>query len=59
MGGFRDLGEEGGFGDVQKMNLGRKWAEAEDEGKSSCEKMRGVWAALLVVAVRQNTPSEI
>ena len=60
MGGFGDLGEGGGFGDVQKrVNLGRKWVETEEEGKSSCEKLRAVLAVLLVVAVRQNTPSEI
>ena len=49
MGRFGDLGEE-------KVNLGRKWVETEDEGKSSCEKLRAV---LLVVAVCQNAPSEI
>ena len=41
------------------MNLGRKWVETEDEGKSSCEKLRVVLAVLLVVAVCQITPSEI
>ena len=59
MGGFRDLGEEGGFGEGKKVNLGRKWVETEDEGKSSCEKLRVVLADLLVVAVCQNTPLEI
>ena len=60
MGGFVDLGEEGGFGEVnKKVNLGRKWVETEDEGKSSCEKSRVVLAVLLVVTVCQNTPSEI
>ena len=34
-------------------------AETEDEGKSSCEKWQAVSAVLLVVAVCQNTPSEI
>ena len=33
--------------------------ETEDEGKSSCGKLRAVLAALLVVAVCQNTASEI
>ena len=42
-----------------KVNLGRKWVETEDEGKSSCEKLWAVLAVLLVVAVCQNTPSEI
>ena len=55
MGGFGDLGEGGGFGDVKKVNLGRKWVETEDEGTSSCEKLRLVLAVLLVVAVCQNT----
>ena len=60
MGGFGDLGEEGGFGQGQKtVNLGRKWVETEDEEKSSCEKLGVVLAVLLVVAVCQNTPSEI
>ena len=36
-------------------NLGRKWVETEDEGKSSCEKLQVVLAVLLVVAVCQNT----
>ena len=37
MGGFGDLGEEGGFEEGQKkVNLGRKWVDMEDEGKSSC-----------------------
>ena len=57
MGGFGDLGEEAGFGEVIKVNLGRKWVEPEDEGKSSCEKLRVVLAILLVLAVCQNTPS--
>ena len=43
----------------KKVNLGRKWVETEDEGKSSCEKLRAVLAELLVVAGCQNTPSEI
>ena len=43
----------------KKVNLGRKWVEAEDDGKSSCEKLRVVLAVLLVVAVCQSTPSEI
>ena len=41
------------------MNLGRKWAETEDRGKSSCEKLRVVLAVLLVVAVCQSTPLRI
>ena len=42
------MGEEGGFGEGQKkVNLGRKWVETEDEGKSSCEKLRPVLAVLL------------
>ena len=61
MGGFRDLGEGrgGGWRGHKKVNLGRKWVETEDEGKSSCEKLGVVLAVLLVVAVCQNTPSEI
>ena len=43
----------------QKVNLGRKWVETEDEGKASCEKLRVVLAVLLVVAVCQHTPLEI
>ena len=43
----------------KKVNLGRKWIEMEDEGKSSRGKVRTVLAVLLVVAVCQNTPSEI
>ena len=31
----------------KKANLGRKWLETEDEGKSSCEKLRVVLAVLL------------
>ena len=53
------LGQGEGFGDVQKANLGRKWVETEDEGKSSCEKLRAVMAVLLLVAVCQNTLSDI
>ena len=41
------------------VNLGRKLVEMEDEGKSSCEKLRVVLAILLVVAVCQNIPSEM
>ena len=52
MGGFGDLGERGG---QKKVNLGREWVEAEDQGKFSCEKLRAVLAVLLVVAVCQNT----
>ena len=59
MGGFGNLGEGQGLGKAKKLNLGRKWVETEDEGKSSCEKVRVVLAVLLAVAVRQNTPSEI
>ena len=35
----------------KKVNLGRKCVETEDEGKSSCEKLRVVSAVLLLVAV--------
>ena len=35
--------------------LGRKWLEMEDEGKSSCEKLRVVLAVLLVVVACHNT----
>ena len=56
MGGFGDLGEEGGFGEgKKKVNLGRKWVKTEDEGKSSCEKLQVVLAVLLVVADCQTT----
>ena len=58
MGGFGDLGE-GGVERSKKANLGREWVETEDEGKSSCEKLQAVLAELLMVAVCQNTPSEI
>ena len=34
----------------QKVKLGRKWLETEDEGKSSCEKLRAVLGVLSVVA---------
>ena len=47
-----------GLGAAQKANLGRKWVETEDEGASSCEKLRVVSAVRLEVAVCQNTPSE-
>ena len=47
------------WGMPKKVNLGRKWVETEGEGKSSCEKLRAVLAELLVVALCQNTPSEI
>ena len=43
----------------KKVNLGRKWLETEDKGKSSCERLWVVLAVLLVVAVCENTPSEI
>ena len=60
MGGFGDLGGGGRVWRGQKkVNLGRKWVETEDEGKLSCEKLRAVSAVLLVVAVCQNTPSEV
>ena len=60
MGGFGNLGDGGRvWRRPQRVNLGRKWVEAEDEGNSSCEKLRVVLAALLVVAVYQNTPLEI
>ena len=39
----------------KKVNLGRKWVETEDEGKSSREKLLVVSAVLLVVGVCQNT----
>ena len=56
MGEFRDLGDGGRvWGRPKNVNLGRKGVEAEDEGNSSCEKLRGVLAVLLVVAVCQNT----
>ena len=45
-----------GLGKAKKVDLGRKWVETEDEGNSSCEKLRVVLAVLLVVAVCQNTP---
>ena len=32
-----------------KVNLGRKWLEMADEGKSSCEKLWAVLDVLLVV----------
>ena len=41
------------------MNLGRKWAETEGEGKPSCEKLRVVLGVILVVAVCQNTHLDI
>ena len=47
------------WGRPKKVNAGRKWVETEDEGNSSFEKLRAVLAVLLVVAVSQNTPSEI
>ena len=57
---FGDLGEGGRVWRGQKkVNLGRKWIETEDEGKFSSEKSRAVSAVLLVVAVCQNTLSEI
>ena len=37
----------------------KQWLETGDEGQSSCEKLWVVLAVLLVVAVCQNTPSEI
>ena len=43
----------------KKVNLGRKWVQTEDEGKSSCEKLRAVSAVLLEVAVCQNTLQKI
>ena len=33
---------------AKKVNLGRKWVETEDEGKSSCGMLRVVLAILLV-----------
>ena len=43
------------WGRPQKVNLERKRLDTEDEGESSCEKLWGVSAVLLVVAVCQNT----
>ena len=43
----------------KKVNLGRKWVETEDEGKSSCEKLWVVLAVFLVVTVRQHDPLQI
>ena len=44
MGGFGDLGERGkGLETSPKVNLGRKWLETEDEGKSSCETYEWLW----------------
>ena len=39
----------------EKVTLGKKWVETEDEGKFSCEKLRVFLAVLFVVAVCQNT----
>ena len=39
----------------KQVNLGRKWVETEDQGKSSCEKLRVVLVVLFVVAVCQDT----
>ena len=58
MGGFGDFGEGEGSERSNKANLGSKWVETEDEGRSSCEKLRAVLAVMLVVAVCQNTPLE-
>ena len=51
-----DLGEGEG---LETFQLGRKRVETEDEVTFSCERLRVVLAVLLVVAVCQNTPSEI
>ena len=60
MDGFGDLGEvRRVWRRPKKVNLGKKWVETEDEGKSSCEKLWVVLAFLLVVAVCQNTPLNI
>ena len=59
MGGFADLGEGEDLETSPKGKLGRKWVQMEDEGESSCGKLRVVLDVLLVVAVCQNTPSEI
>ena len=40
----------GGFGEVKKGESRKEMGRAEDEGKSSCEKLRAVMAVLLVVA---------
>ena len=53
MGGFGDLGEGGVVGEVtgRFVDLGEG---REDEGNSSCEKLRVVTAVILVVAVCTN-----
>ena len=38
-----------------KSESRKEWVETEDDGKSSCEKLRVVLGKLLVVAVCQNT----
>ena len=58
MGWFGDLGE-GGWRSQKKVDLGSKWVEREDEGKSSCEKLRAVSAVLLVVADCQNLTAHV
>ena len=51
-GRFRGFRRGGGFGDVPtKVNLGGEWLQTEEEGTTSCEKLRAVSAVLLVVAV--------
>ena len=57
MGWFGDLGEGEGLERSKKVNLGRKLVETEDEGKSSCEKLRMVLAVLLVVASFAKVPN--
>ena len=48
-----------GLETLQKANLGRKWIQTEDEGKSSCEKLWVVLGVALVVAVCRNNPLEL
>ena len=59
-GRIRGLGRGGRVWRRQtNANLEKKWLATEDKGKLSCEKLRAVLGVLLVVAVCQNTPSEI
>ena len=48
-----------GLGKARKGESRKEMGGMEDEGNSSCKKLRVVSAVLLVVAVCQNTPSEI
>ena len=55
--GFMDLGELGGLGDVEKNRTpGRKLLQMEDEGNSSCAKLRAALGVPLVVAVCPPAP---